>query len=126
MPELSNFFYLCYGETTCLSFGDFLIDSSEGAQQGDALAVFLFCLAVKAILKVIISMFKSGYVDDISVGDIVWQNVLKDLETVIAECVKIGLDLKNKSDLIVFCDDARGKEFNHSVLLSSFSPHDHH
>ena len=75
--ELSNFFYLCFGQTTCLSFGDYLVDSSEGAQQGDPLAVFLFCLAINVFLKAHISMFKSGYVDDISVGDIVWQNVLK-------------------------------------------------
>ena len=104
------------------SFGDFLIDSSEGAQQGDPLAVFLFCLAVNDILKVIISMFKSGYVDDISVGDIVWQNVLEDLETVIAEGVKIGLDLKNKSELIVFCDDAREKNSIIQFFLAVF-PH---
>ena len=76
MPELSNFFHLYYGETTCLSFGDFLIDSSEGAQQEDPLALFLFCLAINDILKALISMFKSGLVDDISVGDIVWQNVV--------------------------------------------------
>ena len=124
MPELSNFFYLCYGETSFLSFIDFLIDSSEGAQQGDPLAVFSFCLAINDILKALISMFKSGYVDDISAGDIVWQNVLKDLETVIAEGVKIGLDLnlKNKSELIVFCDDAREKNSIIQSFLAVF-PH---
>ena len=114
---ISSFFDLCYSETTCLSIGEFLIDSSEGAQQGDPLAVFLFCLAINNILQTLISNFKSGYVDDISIGDVMWQNVLKDLEMVMTEGVKIGmeLNLKNKSELIVFCDDARERD---SIILS--------
>ena len=122
MPELSSFFDLCFSETTYLSFGEFLIDSSEGAQKGDPLAVFLFCLAINNILQTLISNFKSGYVDDISIGDVMWQNVLKDLEMVMTEGVKIGmeLNLKNKSELIVFCDDARERDSIIQSFLAVF------
>ena len=46
VPELLPFFNMCYGVDSFLSFGDFSISSCEGLQQGDPLAVFVFCLCL--------------------------------------------------------------------------------
>ena len=109
MPELTSFFNLCYGNASFLSFGDFILDSVEGAQQDDPLAVFYFCLAMNEMLIELISIFKSGYIDDITLGDKNIEAVLDDLKTVLAHGEKIGIELnqKNKSELIVITSEKR-------------------
>ena len=92
-----------------MSFGDFILNSVERAQQGDPLAVFYFCLAMNEMLIELISIFKSGYIDDITLGDKNIEAVLDDLKTVLAHGEKIGIELnqKNKSELIVITSEKR-------------------
>lgn len=102
MPELLPFFKLCYESSSFLVFGDYLIISEEGFQQGDPLAVFLFCLSIHKLLKGLKSKFKTAYIDDISKGDY-WKVVLEDLAFVVREIPKIGLSLnEGKSELVIF------------------------
>ena len=89
MPELTLFFNLCYGNASFLSFGVFILDSVEGAQQGDPLAVFYFCLAINEMLLELLSIFKSGYIDDITLRDKNIEAVLDDLKTVLAHGEKL-------------------------------------
>ena len=45
LPELFPFITTCYNSSSHLCFGDFLISSDEGAQQGDPLGPLVFCAA---------------------------------------------------------------------------------
>ena len=69
MPELTPFFILCFGNASFLFFGVFILDSVEGAQQGDPQAVFCFCLAINEMLLELISIFRSGYIIEITLGN---------------------------------------------------------
>jgi len=45
LPELYPFIYACYSDSAVLLFGETVLSSSEGAQQGDPLGSLLFSLA---------------------------------------------------------------------------------
>ena len=111
MPSLLPFFKVCYEESSFLNFGEDLILSEEGFQQGDPAAVFGFCLSIHKILKEIKSRFKLGYIDDISAGDY-WRIVLADLQQLLESIRSLGLELnEGKSELTIFCDDPEKKKF---------------
>ena len=52
-----------------LHFGDFVLQSEEGAQQGDPLGPLYFCLVCKELLDSLKSELVLGYLDDITLGD---------------------------------------------------------
>ena len=64
------------------------------------------------MLLKLISIFKSGYIDDITLGDKNIEAVIDDLKTVLANDEKIGMELnqKNKSELIVITSDQEKRE----------------
>ena len=64
------------------------------------------------MLLELISTFKSGYIDDITLGDKNIEAVLDDLKTVLAHDEKIGMEQnqKNKSELIVITSDQEKRE----------------
>ena len=43
LPELYPFVHMCYASSSLLNFGDYLLLSDEGVQQGDPLGSLLFC-----------------------------------------------------------------------------------
>ena len=45
IPELYPFVHFCYSESSWLAFGNEVIHSEEGVQQGDPLGPLLFCLS---------------------------------------------------------------------------------
>jgi hypothetical protein len=49
IPEIYNFCHLSYASSSYLSFGDQIILSEEGSQQGDPLGPLLFSLTVNPI-----------------------------------------------------------------------------
>jgi len=51
MPELHPFVSTCYSSSSHLFFGDDIIRSEEGAQQGDPLGPLLFCAASLKLAK---------------------------------------------------------------------------
>jgi len=57
IPKLQPFVNLCYGESSYLFFGDEIVMSEEGAQQGDPLGSLLFCLAIHNIIEKLTSTF---------------------------------------------------------------------
>ena len=54
-PEISPWVEWCYGNHSCLTFGDDFIPSAEGVQQGDPLGPLLFSLALAEVTKEIAS-----------------------------------------------------------------------
>ena len=68
LPELYHFCHLAYGASTTLQFGDEVIWSAEGVQQGDPLGPLLFCLVLHPILLSLDSPLKIGFMDDVTLG----------------------------------------------------------
>ena len=66
--ELYNFAHATYNRAPVLQFGEFIILSAEGPQQGDPLSSAEFCLAIHPLLRGLISEFKVGYLDDVTLS----------------------------------------------------------
>jgi len=66
-PELLPFAISSYSADSDLFFGEYVIPSCEGVQQGDPLGPLFFSLAVHRILQDIRSEFVVGYLDDVSI-----------------------------------------------------------
>ena len=85
-PEIFQYVYQCYSQTTSLFFGSYsedgcVIDSKEGVQQGDPLGPFLFSLVMRNLTKSLKSELNLWYLDDGSIAD--------DLEVVLSDYIKI-------------------------------------
>lgn len=101
VPELYPFIRMCYEEASLLSYGDFIIESEEGFQQGDPIASLGFCLVLHSCLQTLKSKFKCGYLDDVSKGDH-WKTVMDDLRQLKIDGAKIGLTMKpSKCELTI-------------------------
>ena len=85
-PCLLGYVESAYGNTTNLNFGEYVIGSAEGVQQGDPLGPLLFCLTIQPLLQEICSEFVSGYLDDIGIGG--------DTKTVISDVLRLERQAK--------------------------------
>ena len=107
VSSLLSFVDSAYGGVSFLRFGEHIIQSAEGVQQGDPLGPLLFCLAIHPLLVNIQSEFVSGYLDDIGIGGEVG-SVTSDIAILErnakamglslnhAKCEVIGLNLNNR------------------------------
>ena len=73
-----DFINQCYAINTNLMFGDKVLKSCEGVQQGDPLGPFLFALGIQDIVKNMNSALNVFYLDDGTLGGEV-ETVLEDL-----------------------------------------------
>ena len=67
-PCLLKFVYSCYAEPSHLVFGENIIQSEEGAQQGDPLGPLLFCLSFHNLIQQLKSELNLWYIDDGTIG----------------------------------------------------------
>ena len=87
-------------------FGDFLLQSQSGIQQGDPLGPLLFCLATRDLSASMQSPLNTWYLDDGTVGGPV-ELVQRDLLAVLAKGREIGLELNlGKCEAFVCGGDA--------------------
>jgi Reverse transcriptase (RNA-dependent DNA polymerase) len=103
LPELNPFVYQCYANASVLQFGDELLSSSVGAQQGDPLGPLLFCLASFKLTRSVQSEFNVGYLDDGTIASDA-DALLRDLELVKREGPNIRL-LLNERKCKIITDD---------------------
>ena len=68
IPELLPYALASYSGDSDLQFGEFSLQSQEGAQQGGPLGPLYFCLAVHDLLTSLQSSIVVGYLDDMSMG----------------------------------------------------------
>jgi hypothetical protein len=98
-PLLYPYLYQCYRNPSTLFFGDHLISSSVGAQQGDPCGPMIFSLAIQPIILSLNSELNIWYLDDGTLADYP-EVVLSDFKKVINLSRKIGLELNfNKCEI---------------------------
>lgn len=118
IPETFHYLRQCYGLESKLVYGNHLIYSSTGCQQGDPLGPAIFGLAIHPIISTLNSKLNMWYLDDGTLGGSA-NTVLKDLETLIEQFKDIGLDL-NFSKCELFMSDTLSVE-NKNEIMSKFS-----
>ena len=92
MPELYPFVHMCYNSASLLSFGEFLLQSEEGAQQGDPLGRLLFCVSIMDLVRNMTSELNIWYMDDGTIGGQL-NDLLHDLDIVRRIGPTLGLQL---------------------------------
>ena len=112
IPELLPYASASYSGDSDLQFGEFLLQSQEGAQQGDPLGPLYFCLAVHDLLTSLQSSIVVGYLDDMSMGGEA-DRVAEDFTRLEAGAAKLGLTL-NRSK----CEVARLTNATCSILAA--------
>jgi hypothetical protein len=95
VPEILQFCHSSYAQPTRLLYGNHVISSEEGVQQGDPLGPLLFCLSIQPILGSLSSKLRIGYLDDITIGGD-QKSVAGDIERVRMEGEGVGLRLNVK------------------------------
>jgi len=68
IPELYAFTHQAYAAESMLQFGQHVVRSQMGPQQGDPMGPLLFCLPLQPALRSLDSSFRLGYLDDLSLG----------------------------------------------------------
>ena len=100
LPNIFNFCRLAYAQPSLLVFGDFIILSQEGIQQGDPLGPLLFCLTVQPLLLSLQSSLTVGFMDDVTLGG-PETTVARDVQLIQSMGVSLGLHLNTaKCELI--------------------------
>lgn len=114
-PELYSFIRSCYEHPSFLIYGEYVILSCEGFQQGDPVASLGFCIVLQPVLRRLVSRFKAGYLDDVSAGDL-WHIVLEDFKLLKDEAAKLGLEINpSKCEIIIRSDN------NQDMIIQAFN-----
>ena len=100
-PEIYPFIWQCYSTPSALLFGDHIIQSSSGVQQGDPLGPALFSLSLQPLVDSLSSELNIWYLDDGTIGGSV-EDVINDLKTIIHQSPHLGLELNaSKCEVIL-------------------------
>ena len=100
-PDLFPLAYSSYASSSLLFWGDQVIESAEGVQQGDPLGPLLFCLAIHPLVSQLESEFCVWYLDDGTIGG-PSELLFEDLQSVVHEGAALGLFL-NEQKCEVIC-----------------------
>jgi len=92
VPELQAFVSSAYASSSLLAFGEYLVESAEGVQQGDPLGPLLFCLTLHEALARASCDVVVGFLDDVSLGGDI-KHVFQALEVLKKESAEMGLTI---------------------------------
>ena len=99
-PNLFPLAHSAYSSPSLLFWGDKLLQSAKGVQQGDPLGPLLFCLTINHLVLQMRSEFCAWYLYDGTLGGS-FDDVLDDLQVVEEKAAELGLHLnRQKSDVI--------------------------
>ena len=104
-PGIYPFAYQSYASKSNLQYGDDVVDSARGVQQGDPLGPLLFSLAINHIIQKWRAELKIGYLDDLCIGGEA-NTVLDDFAMIIEWSREIGLHVKASKCEITFLDSS--------------------
>ena len=103
MPELYRFTLATYSCEPSLTFGDQVIPSREGSQQGDPLSALKFCESIQPVINELDSDLEIGFMDDLSLSSDL-PTLAKDVKTIIDSEPVTGLRL-NASKCEIISED---------------------
>ncbi len=120
-PELLRFVESTIGQTSTLQFGDFTLQSDEGAQQGDPLGPLYFCLTFKELLEGRKSELVLGFLDDVAIGGEA-TCVLEDFTQLELAAKNLGLELNHeKCEIVGHTADTRSLFASRGINLPETS-----
>jgi hypothetical protein len=120
VPSLFPTILQAYGSLSHLLFGDEVVQSAEGLQQGDPLAPPLFCLAIHSLVQSFKSPCNSWYLDDgtfYGPGSVVEQ----DLVRLQAASSEIGLQL-NPAKCELYVMGEKEEDLDAGIRIDSLLP----
>ena len=121
-PELLPFATSTLSGPSNLQFGNFILQSEEGAQQGDPLGPLYFCLVIAELLKAMKSELVLAYLDDITLGDDA-KTVLQDFLLLAETAKSLGLEINmNKCEVVGHTDATRSLFAANNVTLPETTP----
>lgn len=94
IPALYPFFHQCYAKESYLCFGEDIILSKTGCQQGDPAGPGLFSLVINNSIKSLTSKLNVWFLDDGTIGGHT-DTVLSDVGKILKEFNDLGLSLLN-------------------------------
>ena len=101
LPNMYNFDHQCYAINTNLVFGNEVLKSCEGVQQGDPLGPFLVSLGIQDLVNKMKSDLDVFYLDDGTLGGEV-ESVIEDLHKIKSAMNSHGLELNpTKCELFI-------------------------
>ena len=92
-PEVYKYSHSAYSQPSFLFYGDSVIKSCEGTQQGDPESPALFSDSIQDLIDSLESKINLWYLDDGTLSDD-YRNVLKDLKKIVEAERKLGLKIK--------------------------------
>ncbi|GAV01249.1 hypothetical protein RvY_11989 [Ramazzottius varieornatus] len=102
LPKYFLFAWQSYRYPSKLLLGQHTLESARGVQHGDPLGPLLFCVLIQKLTKSLTSPLNVWYVDDGTISGKI-ETVLPDLQVVINEGWKLGLELNSaKCELFSF------------------------
>ena len=119
--QVYNYTHSAYSESSHLFFGEKVIQSQEGCQQGDPEGPALFSDTIQDLVNQMVSQYNVWYLDDGNLSDD-YRTVLEDLKRIIASADEYGLSLeKTKCYLISLgnCTESSKKESKR--ILTNFA-----
>lgn len=103
IPQLYHYLRQCYLQPSYLLFGDKIIWSKVGAQQGDPAGPLIFSLAIHPLVSQLTSELNIWYLDDGTLGDSP-DFVLSNLAVIIEKARSLGLELNSEKCELFFCN----------------------
>jgi hypothetical protein len=104
-PSIYPYVWQSYSQESNLYFGDHVVKSKEGVQQGDPLGPFLFSLGINDLIGQCKSHFNIWYLDDGTLGGTV-EDVLSDYNAIVKSNESLGLTVNpSKSEIMIINED---------------------
>jgi hypothetical protein len=103
-PSLFPFLNQCYREPSHLFFGNYIIPSVVGCQQGDPCGPMAFSLTVHPIVESITTELNVWYLDDATIADVP-DIVFENFKRIINTAKEVGLHINPNKCELFFCSD---------------------
>ena len=91
--QIYNYTHSAYSESSHLFFGEKVIQSQEGCQQGDPEGPAAFSDTIQDLVNQMVSQYNVWYLDDGNLSDD-YRTILEDLKRIIASADEYGLSLE--------------------------------